>query len=422
MNVEGHKAARQTAERLARESYGRLLAFLAARTHDVAAVEDALSEAFAAALQQWPHEGIPTNPEAWLLSVARRRATDAYRRRRAAADREEAYEAIRDTTEGDVSLEDVIPDRRLALMFACAHPAVERHARTGLILQTVLGLTAEEIGPAFLVPPATMGQRLARAKARIKAMDIPFQVPENHELPGRLEAVLEAVYSVYTKGWIEDSGVTTPALVDEAIWLGRVLMTSLPDEPEVKGMLALMLYSEARRAARLDAEGAYVPLEDQTTGLWDLNMIDTAEELLATASIAGPSGRYQIEAAIQSAHIARRIAGIPNWHDIVALYDLLHRLTPLPVIALNRALARANIVGAKAALEEIQPLSNDPRLADYQPYWSALGYLYSCAGHRDLAFQAFTVAMGLSTDATIRTHLEKRRSQVAPSDAPRPNG
>jgi RNA polymerase sigma-70 factor, ECF subfamily len=350
---------------------------------------------------------------------ALRRATDAYRRRRAAADREEAYETIRDTTESDVCAEEGIPDRRLALMFACAHPAIERHARTGLILQTVLGLTAEQIGPAFLVPPATMGQRLARAKARIKAMGIPFQVPEDHELPGRLEAVLEAVYSVYTKGWIEDASVTTPTLVDEAIWLGRVLVTSLPEEPEAKGMLALMLYSEARRAARLDAKGAYVPLEDQTTALWDLGMIDAAEELLTTANLAGPSGRYQIEAAIQSAHIARRIVGISNWQDIVALYDLLYRLTPSPVVALNRAIARANIGGAKAALEEIQHLSNDSRLADYQPYWAALGYLNASAGHRELAFQAFTVAMGLSTDATIRTHLEKRRSQVAPRDTPR---
>jgi RNA polymerase sigma-70 factor (ECF subfamily) len=412
MIMEGQEAARQTAERLARESYGRLLAFLAARTHDLAAVEDALSDAFAAALRQWPIEGVPTNPAAWLLAVARRRAMDAYRRRRAAADREEAYEALRDTTAGDGCPEEGIPDRRLALMFACAHPAVERHARTGLILQTVLGLTAEEIGPAFLVPPATMGQRLARAKARIKAMGIPFQVPDGPELKSRLEAVLEAVYSVYTKGWIEDGGLATPALVDEAIWLGRVLVAALPDEPEAKGMLALMLYSEARRAARRDAAGAYVPLENQTTALWDLGMIDAAEELLASANVAGPSGRYQIEAAIQSAHIARRIMGISNWKDVVALYDLLHRLSPSPVVALNRAVARANLVGAEAALEEIRPLSNDSRLLDYQPYWAALGYLYAGAGHRDLAFQALTVAMGLSTDAAIRAFLQHGRSAL----------
>lgn len=409
-----------TAERLARESYGRLVALLAARTGDLAAAEDGLAEAFAAALRQWPTAGVPGNPAAWLFSVARRRLTDDYRRRTLRPCLEQALENI--STDVDVSDEHQIPDRRLALMFVCAHPAIERNARTGLILQTVLGLSAEEIGPAFLVPASTMGQRLVRAKKRIKAMAIPFQVPDVQQFPDRLDAVLEAVYAVYTKGWVDDAGVTTPSLVDEALWLGHVLVSLLPDEPEAKGLLALMQYSEARRSARRSSTGAYMPLEDQVTSLWNFKLINAAERLLVTASAEGPSGRYQIEAAIQSAHIARRVHGISNWPDIVALYDLLFQLTPSPIVALNRAIARANITSPQAALEELEHLSGDPRLSGYQPYWAALGHLYNCAGRQELAFQAFTVAIGLSADAAIRTHLLERRSslgwrnQSAPQD------
>jgi RNA polymerase sigma-70 factor, ECF subfamily len=246
----GIDKARRTAERLARESYGRLVALLAARTRDLAAAEDALAEAFAAAVRQWPAEGVPDNPAAWLLSVARRRHTDTYRRRRTAVGLEKAFEELHNGVDGGMAVVEEIPDRRLALMFVCAHPAIERNARSGLILQTVLGLAAADIGPAFLVSPATMGQRLVRAKARIKAMGIPFRVPESEELPDRLDAVLEAVYTAYTKGWIEDAGATTPTLVEEAIYLGHLIVSSLAEEPEAKGMLALMLYSEARRAAR----------------------------------------------------------------------------------------------------------------------------------------------------------------------------
>lgn len=412
MTHQDRGEAWRTAERLARESYGRLIALVAARTGDLAAAEDALADAFTAALRQWPADGVPDNPAAWLFSVARRRVTDDFRRRTLKTGLEQTFEDIR--AEVHVGGGNEIPDRRLALMFVCAHPAIERSARTGLILQTVLGLSAEEIGPPFLVPPRTMGQRLVRAKKRIKAMAIPFRVPDARELPERLSAVLEAVYMVYTKGWADDAGGITPTLVDEAMWLGHVIVSLLPDEPEAKGMLALMLYSEARRAARRDDAGAYVPLDEQDTRRWDIAMIASAERLLAGANAAGPSGRYQIEAAIQSAHIARKVGGVCTWPDIVALYDLLYRLAPSPIVALNRAVARANIDGPLAALEEIQHLSNDPRLSDYQPYWAALGHLYAGAGRRELAFNAFTIAMGLSADASLRTHLQARRSTVAP--------
>ena len=254
---------------MARESYGRLVAFLAARTRDVAGAEDALSEAFAAALRMWPTDGVPDNPDAWLLTVARRRQTDAIRRRQTRNAGEEHLKLIADEIEAAAKEGDIIPDRRLALMFACAHPAIERGMRAPLILQTILGMTAEDIAAAFLIPPATMGQRLVRAKTRINDAGIPFRVPEQEELPERLEAVLDAIYAAYTKGWSEVGDDGVPEIADEAIWLGRLVVSLLPDEPEAKGMLALMLYAEARRAARRDAAGAYVPLEQQDTSLWD---------------------------------------------------------------------------------------------------------------------------------------------------------
>ena len=255
--MKGSEAVR-TAERVARESYGRLVAFLAARTRDVAGAEDALSEAFAAALRMWPADGVPDNPDAWLLTVARRRQTDALRRRQTRSAGEEHLQLMAEEMEGAAGGAAEIPDRRLALMFACAHPAIERGMRAPLILQTILGLTASDIAAAFLIPPATMGQRLVRAKARIREAGISFSVPDKEELATRLDAVLDAVYAAYTKGWNE-VGDAAPELADEAIWLGRLLVSLLPDEPEAKGMLALMLYAEARRPARRDRADARRP-------------------------------------------------------------------------------------------------------------------------------------------------------------------
>ena len=245
--------AGRAAERVARESYGRLVAFLAARTRDVAGAEDALSEAFAAALRTWPVDGVPENPDAWLLTVARRRQTDAIRRRQTRTAGEEHLTRMADELEAAAREGETIPDRRLALMFACAHPAIERGMRAPLILQTILGLTAEEIAAAFLIPPATMGKRLVRAKMRTRDAGIPFRIPEKEELPERLQAVLDAIYAAYSKGWNEVGEAGVPEIADEAIWLGRLVVSLMPEEPEAKGMLALMLYAEARRAARRDA-------------------------------------------------------------------------------------------------------------------------------------------------------------------------
>ena len=396
------------AERVARESYGRLVAFLAARTRDVAGAEDALADAFAAALRMWPVDGVPNNPDAWLLTVARRRQTDAARRRQTRTAGEATVKLIADEIEAAAETPDDIPDRRLALMFACAHPSIERGMRAPLILQTILGLTAIDIAAAFLIPPATMGQRLVRAKNRIKDAGVPFRIPEKEELPERLDAVLEAIYAAYAKGWGEFYEGGTPPLADEAIWLGRLVVSLLPDEPEAKGMLALMLYTEARRAARRDAAGAYVPLDEQDVTLWDDAQIDLAEGLLNAANAGGPSGRYQIEAAIQSAHVVRRATGRANWAAIVKLYDHLFTLTGSPVVALNRAAAVAEIEGPAAALPVLEKLADDKRMAGYQPYWAARGHLFAAAGRKDEAHEALTIAVGLSTDPAVRQYLQKR--------------
>jgi RNA polymerase sigma-70 factor, ECF subfamily len=410
----GSEAGR-AAERVARESYGRLVAFLAARTRDVAGAEDALSEAFAAALSVWPVDGIPDNPDAWLLTAARRRQTDAMRRIQTRKAGEQHVQLIADEIAAMADDQDVIPDRRLALMFACAHPAIDRGMRTPLILQTILGLTAEEIAATFLLPPATMGQRLIRAKTRLRDAGIPFRLPDPQELPERLAAVLDAVYAAYTKGWNEVGDDAIPELADEAIWLGRLIVSLLPNEPEAKGMLALMFYTSARGPARRDAAGAYVPLEQQDTSLWDDSLIALAENILRQANAAGPSGRYQIEAAIQSAHVARRMTGIANWPAVVALYDHLLALTGSPVVILNRAIARAEVDGPHAALDDLAALEADKRMRSYQPYWAAKAHLLIHAADTASAAEALTIAIGLSTDDAVKGYLRAQLSSLRSS-------
>jgi RNA polymerase sigma-70 factor (ECF subfamily) len=403
--------AGRAAERVARESYGRLVAFLAARTRDVAGAEDALSDAFAAALRTWPLEGVPNNPDAWLLTAARRRQTDAARHRQVQNAGQEHLQLMGDELEAMADEQSAIPERRLELMFACAHPAIEPSLRTPLILQTILGLTSEDIAAGFLVPPKTMGQRLVRAKTRIRDAGIPLSMPDPEDLPERLAAVLDAIYAAYTKGWAEGDAASSE-LADEALWLGRLVVSLLPDEPEAKGMLALMLYTTARAAARRDAAGAYVPLEEQDTALWDDSLLVLAENLLRQASSGGPSGRYQIEAAIQSAHITRRLSGKSNWQAVVALYDHLLELTGSPVVLLNRAVARAEVDGARAALADLAELESDKRLLSYQPYWAAKGHLLLRAGDVARAVEALTVAIGLTTDDSMKGYLKARLASL----------
>jgi RNA polymerase sigma-70 factor (ECF subfamily) len=308
-----------------------------------------------------------------------------------------------------------IPDDRLALMFACAHPALDPAIRAPLILQTILGFDAATIASAFLVAPATMGQRLVRAKAKIAEAGILFRVPEREELPQRLDAVLAAIYATFAEGWVDAAGADTRRrnLATEGIWLGRLIVSLMPAEPEARGLLAMMLYAEARRPARRDASGDYVPLSEQDSALWDNDMIDEAEDLLRTASADGPGGRYQLEAAIQSAHVVRRITGVADWPAIAALYGLLAELTASPVVVINRAVAIAEIEGPAAGLKELSRIAADPRLGEYQPYWAALADLSARAGNLADADAAYQRAIGLEADMAVRRFLQRKRAGLS---------
>ena len=408
----------RAAESVARRSYGKLIAYLCARTRDVAGAEDALSEAFAAALIDWPRHGVLQTPEAWLLTVARRKLIDVARQRR-------GMDAVADTLRviSDLAHEDVhhdsdapLPDERLALMFVCAHPAIAADARAPLMLQTILGFDAGAIASAFLVAPATMSQRLVRAKTKIRQAGMAFRVPESSELPERLGTVLDAIYAAYAEGWADPAGTEARRrnLAEEALWLGRLVASLLPREPEALGLLALMLHAQARRAARRDSAGAYVPLAEQDTALWDAAMIDEAEALLHGASAMGAIGRFQLEAAVQSAHAVRRLGGQADWHAIEHLYDALAQLTGSPVVAINRAIAITQTRGPAAALAALDAVAGDARLAQYQPYWAARAGLLEQLGDGAAAGCAYELAIGLEPDPAVRAFLQQRRARLAP--------
>jgi predicted RNA polymerase sigma factor len=399
--ADGYRAA----EEAARTSYGRLVAFLAARCGDVAAAQDALGEALVAALETWPRAGVPERPEAWLLVAARRRLVDGARHARVAS------AAVPDLRASDLgaaadAADGTFPDERLGLLFVCAHPAIDPAARTPLMLQTVLGLDAARIASAFLVAPAAMAQRLVRVKARLREAGLRFEVPGPAEWPGRLDAVLDAIYAAYGSGWEDVAGADPRrrGLADEAIWLGRLVVRLLPGEPEAAGLLALMLHCEARRAARRDAAGAYVPLASQDVTRWSWPMIREAERLLAAASSAGRPGRFQLEAAIQSAHAGRAATGRVDWEAIALLYEGLVRVAPTVGARVGQAAALAEARGAAAGLAALAALP-PATVAAYQPYWALSAHLLRAVGRRDAARDGYARALGLSEDPAVRNFL-----------------
>lgn len=411
--MDGEGGAARTAETVARRSYGKLVAFLAARTRDVAAAEDALADAFAAALIEWPRTGPPDNPEAWLMTVAKRKLIDAGRKRKTGETAAPQVQLIQEELGAVEHAE--IPDQRLALMFACAHPAIEESVRAPLILQTVMGLSAEAIASAFLTSPATMAKRLVRAKEKIRGAGIPFSVPERSELPERLSVVLDAIYAAFSEGWSDPAGTDAARreLTGESLFLARLLTELMPDEPEALGLAALMFHAEARRTARRGPDGSYVPLAEQDVARWDAGLIAEADRMVARAGSAGTLGRYEIEAALQSAHAARRLSGRNNWADIVTLYDALQILVNSPVVAINRALAVAEVDGAAAGLAAMPDAEADKRLATYQSHWAARADLLARTGAAHEAASAYDMAIGLERYPAVRSFLQGRKARLA---------
>jgi predicted RNA polymerase sigma factor len=407
--MNGSEDTQRTIERVARESYGRLVAYLSSHTRDVASAEDALSNALIAALTTWPRDGVPQSPEAWLLTTARHSLIDLVRHRRVAEANEPTLLLLREES-NEAILSAKFPDERLKLLFVCAHPAIDPAMHTPLMLQTVLGLDAVRIAHAFLVSPKTMGQRLVRAKTKIRDGGIRFAVPQEHELPQRLDAVLEAIYAAFGIGWDDMAGVDQRGrdLAEEAIWLARVLLQLMPSEAEVLGLLALMLHCEARRLARRGPDGRYIPLSEQDTQQWSLPLIDEAERHLAQASNHIRPGRFQLEAAIQSVHAERLRSGRIEWTATVLFYEQLIRISPTLGARIGYAAALGEANGPQAGLAALDKIDRDTA-SRYQPYWAVRAHLLQRLDKTSEATDAFDRAIGLAEDPAVRQFLLHRR-------------
>jgi len=409
VNTQSDDLARRAVEAVARQSYGRLVALLSARTRDVAAAEDALADALISALTTWPRDGIPKNPQGWLMTAARNRLLDQVRHRQ-----------VRDQSAPTLELmmsdlyetrdPDALPDERLKLLLVCAHPAIDPDMHTPLMLQTVLGLDAQAIARAFLISPKTMGQRLVRAKNKIRQTRIAFEIPAADQIPQRLEAVLDAIYAAYGSSWEDAAGTDRKAvgLAEEAIWLARVLRDQVPDDAEVHGLLALMLHCEARRPARRTADGKFVPLSEQNPREWLAPLIEEAERELVAAARNPRLGRFQLEAAIQSVHAERAHSGRTDWRAIAHFYDQLVLIAPSLGAAVGRAAAHAESESAKARLVLLDEI-DAAAVTSYQPYWAVRAHLLSELHRTREAQDAYDRAIGLSEDDAVRKFLLERR-------------
>jgi RNA polymerase sigma-70 factor (ECF subfamily) len=406
-------AVHDAIEAVARDSYGRLVAYIASRTGDIADAEDALSDALVAALETWPTQGVPDKPEAWLMRVAGNQLIDASRREQTRRAAEPLLQQLAEETEAATTVHESFPDERLKLLFVCAHPAIDPAARTPLMLQAVLGIDAAKIASAFLASPAAMSQRLVRAKSKIRDAAIPFRVPDPPEWNERLSFVLDAIYAAYTTGWdsLPDTASTHHALAADAIALGRVVVQLMPREAEAHGLLALMLHCQARRAARYGSQGEFVPLDRQDPALWSRPKIDEAEEHLRLAATFKCIGRYQLEAAIQSIHASRAATGFIDWSQIALLYQGLVRLAPAIGSLVGRAVALAQVGQPAAALDALEEIPSS-RAANYQPYWAARGHILRLLDRKNEAAEAFRRAGSLTDDQALRNYLLARSTEA----------
>jgi predicted RNA polymerase sigma factor len=409
MNGSNQEDTHRTVERIARESYGRLVAYLSVHTHDLASAEDALSNALVSALSHWPQDGVPQNPGAWLLTAARHSLIDAIRHQKVVLASEPTLQLLKEDFP-EAALSSEFPDERLKLLFVCAHPAIDPAMHTPLMLQTVLGLDAARIAQAFLIAPMTMGQRLFRAKTKIRSGGIPFEAPQECDLPERLDAVLEAIYAAFGIGWDDMAGADQRGrdLAEEAMWLARVLLQLMPGEAEVQGLLALMLHCEARRPARRGPDGRYIPLSEQNPNRWSVPLIEEAERHLSEAFTQGRSGRFQLEAAIQSVHAERARGGQTDWTAIALFYERLIRISPALGTRAGYAAAVAEANGPAAGLALLDSIDLDAVL-HYQPYWAVRAHLLHRLGKTREAAEAYDRAIGLAEDPAVKQFLLQNR-------------
>jgi RNA polymerase sigma-70 factor (ECF subfamily) len=385
------------------------VAYLSVHTHDLASAEDALSNALVSALRHWPQDGVPRNPEAWLLTAARRSLVDVIRHQHVVQASEPTLVLLKETST-EVALSTEFPDERLKLLFVCAHPAIDPAMHTPLMLQTVLGVDAARIGQAFLIAPKTMGQRLFRAKTKIRGGGIPFEIPQERDLPERLDAVLEAIYAAFGIGWDDMAGADQRGreLAEEAMWLARVLLRLMPSEAEVRGVLALMLHCEARRPARRGTDSRYIPLSEQDPKQWSVPLIEEAEGHLNEAFKLGRSGRFQLEAAIQSVHAERARTGRTDWTAIALFYERLIRISPTLGTQAGYAAAVAEGKGPEAGLAILESIDHHA-VAGYQPYWAVRAHLLQRLGKTREATNAYDRAIGLAEDPAVRQFLLQKR-------------